>query len=137
MAPYCTYTKIDTQLLSMAYKDLHDRSFPFLLGFHLHPLTSGGNCCLISHLAHTPWTSVLCDPSLTLHHQAGPQLHPFESTIQLPLSFSSFHWVICIFSVPNSFPKKSSFLSLSSLSFPNQQPMIELFSELHNPQSAA
>lgn len=48
-------------------------SFPFLLGFHLHPLTSGGNCCPIRHLAHTLDISALSDPL----SQPSPQPCPF------------------------------------------------------------
>lgn len=51
-------------------------SFPFLLGFHLHPLTSGGNCCPIRYLAQTLDISALSSPFLSPPHSLGPAIPP-------------------------------------------------------------
>lgn len=65
-------------------------SFPFLLGFHLHPLTSGGNCCPIRYLAHTLDISALSGPFLSPPHSLGPG-RSCEPSFQLSLGLSSSH----------------------------------------------
>lgn len=62
---------------------------------------------------HT-WTSVLSLIPSLLTNRLDPTSTPLNQIIPLPLSLSSFFWVVCIFfSVPNSFPHKKNFMPFS------------------------